>query len=145
MNRINFAGIEGEVKSVSPHGNYTVVKLSDRITIVGTFSNRFHWEESPDSGFKSFITYIGLKSYSEYQNLANLNRYSTLGKTTGPQYSDATLTILSSSNIPLYRFKFYEVFPTSISSFSMSSTDTPDNIITADATFRYTYYDIDKL
>jgi hypothetical protein len=70
MNRINFAGIEGEVKSVSPHGNYTVVKLSDRITIVGTFSNRFHWEESPDSGFKSFITYIGLKSYSEYQNFA---------------------------------------------------------------------------
>jgi len=85
------------------------------------------------------------KDYSEYQNLANLNRYSTLGKTTGPQYSDATLTILSSSNIPLYRFKFYEVFPTSISSFAMSSTDTPDNIITADATFRFTYYDIDKL
>jgi hypothetical protein len=27
----------------------------------------------------------------------------------------------------------------------MSSTDTPDNIITADATFRFTYYDIDKL
>ena len=85
------------------------------------------------------------KDYSEYQNLANLNRYTTLGKTTGPQYSDATITILSSSNIPLYRFKFYEVFPTSISSFAMSSTDTPDNIITADATFRFTYYDIDKL
>jgi hypothetical protein len=77
--------------------------------------------------------------------LATLNRYSTLGKTSGPQYSDASLTILSSSNIPLYRFKFYEVFPISISSFAMSSTDTPDNIITADATFRYTYYDIDKL
>ena len=80
MNRINFAGIEGEVKSVSPHGNYLTIKLSDsealrrnRITIVGTFSNRFHWEESPDSdsGFKSFITYIGLKSYSEYQHFAD--------------------------------------------------------------------------
>jgi len=71
------------------------------------------------------------KDHSEYQNLAALNRYTTLGKTTGPQYSD--------------RFKFYEVFPISISSFAMSSTDTPDNIITADATFRYTYYDIDKL
>ncbi len=72
MNKINFAGIEGEVKSVSPHGNYLTIKLSDRITIVGTFSNRFHWEESPDSdsGFKSFITYIGLKSYSEYQHFA---------------------------------------------------------------------------
>ncbi len=77
--------------------------------------------------------------------MSTVHRYTSLSKTTGPQYSDATITILSSSNIPLYRFKFYEVFPTSISSFAMSSTDTPENIITADATFRFTYYDIDKL
>ncbi|MBO1066498.1 MULTISPECIES: hypothetical protein [Dolichospermum] len=70
MNKINFAGIEGKVLQVSPHGNYQVVELSDsealrrnRITIVGTYSNKFHWPESTDesSGFTSFITYIGLK------------------------------------------------------------------------------------
>jgi hypothetical protein len=63
MNKINFAGIEGKVLQVSPHGNYIVVELSDRITIVGTYSNKFHWPESTDesSGFTSFITYIGLK------------------------------------------------------------------------------------
>jgi|688.fasta_scaffold38588_4 hypothetical protein len=63
MNTINFAGIEGKVLQVSPHGNYVTVSLSDRITIVGTFSNKFHWPESTDesSGFTSFITYIGLK------------------------------------------------------------------------------------
>lgn len=63
MNTINFAGIEGKVLQVSPHGNYQVVELSDRITIVGTYSNKFHWPESTDesSGFTSFITYIGLK------------------------------------------------------------------------------------
>ncbi|MEA5609822.1 hypothetical protein [Nodularia spumigena] len=63
MNKINFAGIEGKVLQVSPHGNYQVVELSERITIVGTYSNKFHWTESTDesSGFTSFITYIGLK------------------------------------------------------------------------------------
>lgn len=64
---INFGGIEGKVIESSPHSNYIVVALSDRITICGTFSNQFYWEESPDedSGFISFITYIGLLKHSE--------------------------------------------------------------------------------
>ena len=67
MNTINFVGVEGKVLQVSPHGNYVVVELSDRITIVGTFSNRYNWEENSDqsSGFTGFITYIGLKSPQE--------------------------------------------------------------------------------
>lgn len=68
MNKINFAGLEGQVLQSSPHGNYLVVKLSKRITVVGTFSNQFKWQESPDidSGFTSFITYIGLRNELEF-------------------------------------------------------------------------------
>ncbi len=64
MEKINFAGIEGEIIETSPHNNYLVVRLSDRITICGTFSNQFNWQEMPDasSGFESFITYIGVRS-----------------------------------------------------------------------------------
>lgn len=67
MDTINFAGIDGKVIQSSPHGNYQVLELSDRITIVGTFSNQFNWEENsdPSSGFTGFITYIGLKSPQE--------------------------------------------------------------------------------
>ncbi|MFB2970379.1 hypothetical protein ACE1CD_15505 [Aerosakkonema sp. BLCC-F183] len=67
METINFAGIKGKVIQSSPHGNYLVVSLSDRISITGTFSNQFNWEESEDetSGFLSFITYIGLRSQHE--------------------------------------------------------------------------------
>jgi hypothetical protein len=67
MNKIKFAGIEGEVNQTSPHGNFLVVKLSDRVCICGTFNNAFHWQESPDasSGFASFITYIGMDSEQE--------------------------------------------------------------------------------
>jgi hypothetical protein len=60
MDKINFAGVEGEVVETSPHGSFVVVRLSDRITLVGTTNNIFNGEEMPDisSGFESFITYI---------------------------------------------------------------------------------------
>lgn len=61
MNTLVFAGIQGEIMETSPNGNYVTVKLSERVTIIGTFSNEYNWEEIPeaDSGFISFITYIG--------------------------------------------------------------------------------------
>ena len=85
------------------------------------------------------------KEYEEYQKLGRLNKYTTQIQTKTPQYSDATVTLLSSSNTPYYKFKFYGVFPTTLSTFVMSATDSPDSLVTADATFRYTYYDIEKL
>lgn len=86
METINFCGIKGQVIQSSPHGNYVVVKLSDRITITGTFSNQFNWEESEDesSGFLSFITYVGLRSPSEINKfkpwLINHNAYFNQGE-----------------------------------------------------------------
>lgn len=70
METITFAGIEGEVIESSPHNNYLVVRLSARITIVGTFSNQFCWQEMPDasSGFEIFITYIGVRSTASASN-----------------------------------------------------------------------------
>ena len=85
------------------------------------------------------------KEFAEYGKLDRLNKYTTHVQTKTPQYSDATVTLLSSSNTPYYKFKFYGVFPTTLSTFVMSATDSPDTIVTADATFRYMYYDIEKL
>ena len=78
-------------------------------------------------------------------NYLVLNKYTTNIPTVKPQYSDATITLLSSSNTPYYNFRFYDVFPTTLSTFVMSATDSPDTIITADATFRYSYFDVEKL
>ena len=85
--------------------------------------------------------------FEEYQRLPRLNKYNSAAtdiNKTFPQFSDASINILSSSNNVSYRFKFHQVFPTSISTFVMNTQDGPDNIITADATFRYSYYDIEK-
>ena len=85
------------------------------------------------------------EDYEDYRGLSKLNKAVTRSQTQTPQYSDATLTMLSSSNQPYVKFKFYDCFPTTLSTFIMSSTDSPDTLITADATFRYTYYDIEKV
>lgn len=82
-------------------------------------------------------------NFDEYKNLQNLSQKWPKGDF--PQFADGSLTLLSSSNKPYYRIKFVDLFPVSLSSFVVSATDTPDNIITADATFRFAYYDIDKL
>ena len=85
------------------------------------------------------------KEFDEYRKLGSMSR--AVGTKTGafPQFSDASLTILSSSNTPTHTFKFYNLFPTTLSTFIMSSQDSPDNILTADATFRYEYYDVEKI
>lgn len=85
------------------------------------------------------------ENFEEYKELGRLNR-NVAGKVTKvPQYSDGIVTLYSSSNKPYYKFKLYDCFPTSLSTFVMSATDSPDNIMTADVTFRYNYYDIEKL
>ena len=83
--------------------------------------------------------------FEEYKNMSRLNRYTSAASDiskTFPQFSDATLTIYSSSNNPYLNFKFHECFPVSLSAFVMNTQDDPETILTADATFRYSYYDI---
>ena len=83
--------------------------------------------------------------YEEYRNLGLLNKFTTASNSKTPQYADGSITILSASNKPYFKFTFYDLFPISIGGFMLSSTDTPETIITSDATFRFTYYDIEKL
>lgn len=83
--------------------------------------------------------------FKEYRDLSKLSRTNTLNPSKTPQYSDATITLLSSSFTPLFRFTFYDCFPTSLSTFILSTQDSPETTLTADSTFRFAYYDIDKV
>ena len=85
------------------------------------------------------------KELEEYARLNKLNRATSLSTTKQPQFSDASLVLLSSSFQPTLKLKFYNLFPTSLSSVTLSVSDTPENILTSDATFRYTYYDLEVL
>ena len=84
-------------------------------------------------------------SYEEYVNLGQQNRFSTAAASKTPQYTDGSVTLLSSSNKPYLKFTFYDMFPISVGGFMMSATDTPETIITSDVTFRFTYFNLERL
>jgi hypothetical protein len=83
--------------------------------------------------------------YEEYRNLGQLNRFTTAANSKTPQYTDGSVTILSAANKPYFKINFVDLFPISLGGFVMSATDTPETIITSDATFRFTYFDVEKL
>lgn len=61
-----------------------------------------------------------------------------------PQYSDATLTILSNLNNPIMRVHLVGLFPTSLSDIQFDTTLSADHIITADASFSVKYFDFES-
>jgi hypothetical protein len=60
-------------------------------------------------------------------------------------YSDATLTILSSKNIPKTEIRFKNIFPTSISGLDYNIGGTDIDYITCNASFSYLGYTINQI
>ena len=82
-------------------------------------------------------------TFDEYKNLSLQVRHKILDSR--PQYSDASLTLLTGHQNNNIRVKFYDVFPTSLSSLQFNVQDTAQLTLIADASFRYSYYDISRL
>ena len=103
-----------------------------------------------------WISRLGFaESHTEYANLlASGNPAqvtpSTTSKVSAPLpeqgiYSDATLTILNSKNIPKTEIRFKNIYPTSISSLDYSVSGTDVNYITCNASFNYLGYTINQI
>ena len=61
------------------------------------------------------------------------------------QYSSATLTLYTNQNNPNFRIKFVDLFPTSLSTIMFNTQDSAETIVTADASFRYSYYNYERI
>ena len=57
-------------------------------------------------------------------------------------YSDATLTVLTSSNNSNFKVKFFNLFPYSLTDLQFDATGSDVDYLTAEATFKYTIYNI---
>ena len=57
-------------------------------------------------------------------------------------YSDGTLQVLTSNQIPNFQVTFRDLFPYTISTLTFDATDTDIQYFTADVNFKYTIYDI---
>lgn len=62
-----------------------------------------------------------------------------------PQYADATLTIFTNKNNANIRVMFKDCFPTTLGGIQFSSLDSAENIITTDVSFRYSYYNLERI
>ena len=60
-------------------------------------------------------------------------------------YSDATLQILSNNLIPRFQVFFRDVFPYSLTTVNFDATDTDIEYFTAEASFKYTVYNIQDM
>ena len=60
-------------------------------------------------------------------------------------YSDGTLQILTNSNNPNFKLKFKDLWPYSLSNLQFDATDSDVEYLTAEATFKYTIYEITDL
>ena len=89
--------------------------------------------------FRSFASPDG----TDERNLktALQNQYNNMASDK-QQYSDATLTVLSNLNNPLFRVEFTNMFPVSLSDIFFDTKQSADDMITADATFVYDQFKI---
>lgn len=84
------------------------------------------------------------ESLQEIYNLKQEDDYNpnTVKNSDVQYYSDGTLIIFNSNQQPRFHVKFYEMFPTSLTSLNFDATQTDISYFTADVTFKYTLYDI---
>jgi hypothetical protein len=72
------------------------------------------------------------KRLTDIQNAYQSNRLKN--------YSDATLTVLSSLNNPILRIQYINVFPITLSDIIFDTAQSADDIITADGIFVFDYF-----
>ena len=95
-----------------------------------------HWMRGlgfPES-LKEIYDYQKEKSDVSQPNKSQLNLY-----------SDGTLTVLDSSNIPKFKIVFENMFPVSLSTLDFDATQTDLEYFTAEVTFNYTIYNVKEI
>jgi hypothetical protein len=75
----------------------------------------------------------------------NFNQYVKNQKNNNLPYQDGMLTINTNANIPNIRIKFRNVFPISLSGIQFGTINSADTTPTADLTFRYDLFEIERL
>ena len=63
----------------------------------------------------------------------------------GKVYHDAILTINTNANIPNVRILFKDCHPIALGSVRFNTAENADTILTADITFRYDYFELERL
>lgn len=108
----------------------------------GDFTLRFIVDENLENymAIHNWMTGLGFPEIAQqYKDLITESQESSDPK---KAFSDGTLRILNSNYRDIALVKFKDLFPISLTALEFNSSDTDINYFTADATFKYTVYDI---
>jgi hypothetical protein len=118
--------------------------------IFGDLNLRFLVDESLEN-YNTIQNWIrGLGYPEKLDQFADLNNAEAYGGANYVQkglniYSDATLQVLTSSQIPNFQVQFKDLFPYSLATLTFDATQTDIQYFTADVSFKYTIYNITDL
>jgi len=117
----------------------------DKISF-GDLSLRFLVDENLENymEIQNWIRGLGYpEKLSEFADLQNSGTVQgNYAKDRQNIYSDGTLQVLTSSQIPNFQISFKDLFPYSLSTMTFDATDTDIQYFTADVSFKYTIYNI---
>ena len=110
----------------------------------GDFSLRFLVDENLENYMSIHNWLTGLGFPETPQQFVNKTTDEEGQRDMNEQFSDGSLRILNSNFQTMAIVKFNDLFPTSITSLEFDSTETDINYFTAEASFKYTVYNIVK-
>jgi hypothetical protein len=112
----------------------------------GDLSLRFLVDENLENFMciQNWIRGLGFpEDIKQFAELEKKGFYNTNYPKSGQDiYSDGTLQILTSSQIPNFQIIFEDLFPYSLSTLTFDATSTDVQYFTAEASFKYTIYNI---
>ena len=87
------------------------------------------------------------ESIQEFIDLKKSDEFSPDPSARNPlnEYSDASLIIYNSNFNEVAKIKFKDVFPVSLSTITFDATSSDIDYVVADATFKYSIYDIEVM
>ena len=106
------------------------------------FKITFYIDENILSWNELYKWFLAIAAPTKLQDRATYNALQNSNSTKSSYYSDSNLTIMSALNNPISRINFYIMYPISLSDIQFDTTQSADTIITADAVFRYEYFEI---
>jgi hypothetical protein len=130
-----------------------VPTIGDKMNF-GDFTIRFIVSEDMKNYLELYRWLIALgfpKDYNQFKNFAGVrpSSFPFVTKTNGTSevlaYSDATLTILDSTNNPKVNIIFKNLFPISLQSLDFDIASQTVEYFTAIATFKYTIFEVEPL
>ena len=106
------------------------------------FKVAFYIDEDLTSWSELYKWFLAIAAPTNLNDRATYNALQNANNQKPSYYSDSTLTIMSALNNPLVRINFHRMFPVSLSDVQFDTQQSADTIITAEAVFRYEYFDI---